>query len=354
MNQELLQAFKNKDIQTVKIILASGIDLNHRTPGTDTYLFRAWSGQRDYDFEIVKLLIEYGADLNDPASPAITMAAGKGSIQELQYVLDRGADINAVSHVGKSALWQAAYKGDMEVVKFLLNAGIDIDKHSGQALQIASSRGHLDLVEFLIKEKADINYQVFSKNNADLSYTPLHFSAMMQRFEIARCLLENGANPALKNYYGERPYTIAAKQKNNVLAELIASYEPKELHDLEHKIKELKKAGFPTSILKDLGEERSRVELPASKYVKYIEYCSIHDVTEMEIEGIQMFNLLFETNGYDSLGFLVWIPSKKALGSYEAEHQSLIILHDTDWKKFRKSPGIIIDRILDGEYEIVT
>ena len=49
---------------------------------------------------------------------------------------------------------------------------------------------------------------------------------------------------------------------------------------------------------------------------------------------------------------LVWIPSKKALGSYDVEHQNLIILHDADWKKFNKSPSVFIDSILDGEYEI--
>ncbi|WP_409345978.1 ankyrin repeat domain-containing protein [Paenibacillus sp. MBLB4367] len=355
MNQELINAFKSKDILSVKSILASGVDLNYRTPGTPTYLNRAWCGQRDYDFEIVKLLIEFGADLNDSSYPAIGCAAGRGSIEEIQYVLDRGADINAVTHVGTSALWQAAYKGNIEILKFLLSTGIDIYKHGGHALQVASSYGHLEIVELLVKEKANINFQVFNKNDVDLSQTPLHCSASFGQLQIAQFLLENGADPTLKNYYGERPYIIAKRRKNNVLADIFASYEPKELRDLDEIMAKLKRVGLPVTILKDLGEERRRVELPESKYMNYFEYCSIHDVTEIEIEieGIKMFNLLFETKGYDSLGFLVWIPSKKALGSYDAEHQSLIILHDTDWKGFKKSPSAIIDRILDGEYEVV-
>lgn len=114
----------------------------------------------------------------------------------------------------------------------------------------------------------------------------------------------------------------------------------------------MKRSGLPSAIIKALGEERKRVELPGSKYMDFIEFCSIMDVTEMEFEGIRLINLLFDVDAYDSLGFLVWIPSKKALGSYDVEHQNLNILHDADWKKFNKSPSVFIDRILDGEYEI--
>jgi uncharacterized protein len=351
INQEMINAFRNKDIESVKSLIDSGINLNHRTPGTATYLNEAWCGFGEYDFEIVKLLIENGEEINDPSFPAITCASQRGNIDEIRYVLDRGADINAISHVGTSSLWHAAYNGHIDVVKFLLHAGLDIDKHGGKALQIASSRGNLEVVQLLVEEKANINYQVFNKNKTDLSNTPLHYAALYGYLPIVRFLLEKGANPVLKNYYGERPYSWAKRQKYNVIMELIASNEPKELHDLENKITELKKAGLPSAILKDLGEERKRVELPSSKYMKYIEYCSIEDVTEIELEGIKMLNLLLETDGYESFGFLVWIPSKKVLASYDMEHQNIITLHDTNWKGFKKSPSVYIDSILDGDYD---
>jgi ankyrin repeat protein len=351
MNQELINAFKNKDIEAVKSFIASGIDINYRAPGTATYLDYAWCGFGEYDFEIVKLLIDNGAELNESSHPAIVCASGRGNIDEIQYILDRGANINATSHVGTSALWHAAYKGNIELVKFLLRNGLDIHKHGGRALQVATSSGNRDIVQLLVEEKVDINYQVFDKH-ADKSNTPLHYAALFGHLEITHFLLKNGANPALKNHYGYRPYSLAKKQKYKEIMDLIASYEPKELHDLDNKIAEVKRAGLPTAIIKSLGEERKRVELPSSKYVNYIEFCSIMDVSEMEFEGNRMLNLLFDVDAYDSLGFLVWIPSKKALGSYDVEHQKLIILHDADWKKFNKSPSLFIDRILDGEYEI--
>lgn len=346
-----MEAIKNKDIDSVRSIIASGIDLNHRSPGTVTYLDQTWCGYSDYDFELVKLLIENGADLNDPAYPAIVCASRRGRVEEIEYVLKRGANINAITHVGTSALWQASYYGYLDVIKFLLQAGLDINQHGGHALQIASTSGNLQVVQLLIAEKANINYQVFDRNKGDLSATPLHKAALFGHLEIMRYLLGNGANPLLKDIYGSRPYVLAKKRKDKNAMKLIASYEPKELHDLEKRAEELKKGGLPTAILKDLGEERKRVELSGSKYLNYIEYCAIEDVTEMDSNGVAMLNLLFDTDAYDALGFLVWIPSRKALASYDVEHEKLVILSDTTWKSFRKSPGVFIDRILDGEYE---
>lgn len=203
----------------------------------------------------------------------------------------------------------------------------------------------------LLKENANIDYQVFDQH-PDKSNTPLHYAALFGHLQIARFLLEKGADPKLKNHFGYRAFSIAKSQKNKEIMDVIAAYKPKELHDLDNKITELKRSGLPSAIIKALGDERKRVELPNSKYMDFIEFCSIMDVTEMEIEGIRLLNLLFDVDAYDSLGFLVWIPSKKALGSYDVEHQSLIILHDADWKKFNKSPSVFIDRILDGEYEV--
>lgn len=72
-------------------------------PGYGTYLDRAWLHRHEYSFDIVKLLIEYGESLNYPGYPSIVMAARRGKYDEIQFVLDRGADINAVTHTGVSA-----------------------------------------------------------------------------------------------------------------------------------------------------------------------------------------------------------------------------------------------------------
>lgn len=340
-------AFKRNDLEAVKSLLANGFDLSP-IPGHGTYLDRAWSHRREYNFDIVKLLIDYGEDINYPGHPSIVMAAHRGKLEEIQYVLDRGADIHAVTHTEVSALWSAAYHNNSEVLRFLLNAGIDLNAHGGTALQTAAFYGHLECVKILIDAGADMNYQRID-SHPDRSYTPLH-NAAYKHISVVRYLLEAGADTRLKNHYGERAFHLA-KKYNSEIADLISKYEPTELHQLDSKIEELKRMKLPKAILQDLGEEQQRVELPNSKYMSYLTYCSVYDVTEVSFEGIRLINLLAETDGYDTYGMLVWVPSKKSLGSYDIEHETLVFLKKVTWKTFRKSPEKYIDLILDGGYD---
>lgn len=133
--------------------------------------------------------------------------------------------------------------------------------------------------------------------------------------------------------------------------DLIKKYEPPELHDSETKKKELIKAGIPLEIINYLTNERKRIELPKAENVSYIEFCAILDVTEMEFEGIKLFDLIFDMDNFDAGGTLVWIPSKKTLGSFDISHEKLMIVHDATWDQFLKKPDYFIDRILDGEYD---
>jgi hypothetical protein len=341
-------AFKRKDFAAVKTLLENGFDLTS-IPGYGTYLDRAWFHRGEYNFDIIKLLIEYGEDLNYPGFPAIVMAVHYGKYDEIQYILDRGADINAVTHTGKSALWSAAYDNNKELVQFLLSKGIDMKAHGGGALQTASFNGHLEIVRILIDAGADINYQIID-GNPDSSYTPLHFAAYGQ-LSVVQFLLESGADTRIKNHYGERPIHVARANKQQGIVELISKYEPAELHNFDIQVEELKRMKLPKAIIQDLGEAQQKVELPKSKYIEYLTYCSVHDVTEVSFNGIRLINLLAETEGYESFGMLVWVPSKKALGTYDVSHDTLAFLNNVTWKAFRKSPDKYIDLILDGEYE---
>lgn len=63
------------------------------------YLDCVWSLFPEYNFEIVKLLINNGANLNDKDFPSILSAARHGKREDFKYIINRGADINLVSFV---------------------------------------------------------------------------------------------------------------------------------------------------------------------------------------------------------------------------------------------------------------
>lgn len=350
LDRRMLDAFEKRDIEAVKALLDEGIELNV-TSNNDTYLDWAWSGFKNYSFDIVKLLIEHGADLHDKKNPSIVSAARFGTLRDFQYLLERGADINAKNHVGSSALSKAVSWGNQKGIDALLELGIDVSKHGGEALRDAAWKGRFKVVQLLVEKGADIN---FHGKNMVFPYgsTPLQNAAGTGHLKIVQYLLEQGANLTIKDKYGERPYTEAKRYKHMEVMELIKSYEPQELHDLEKKIAELKKAGLPKPIIIDLGETRRRVELPDCNSVDYIEFCSIQDVTEMEVEGVRLINLVYDMDNYSELGMFVWIPSRKAIGSYDVEHENVMVIHDATWKKLQKDPGYYIDRVLDGEYDL--
>lgn len=348
-DQQMLDALERKDLEAVKQMVTSGFDLK-TVPGYGSYLSYAWGHYGDYDFEIVKYLIEKGGvNLNDSSDPAIIIAAGRGKLDELQYILDRGADINALSRVNTSALWKAAYRNQIEEINYLLEHGLDINIHGGRALQVAASRGYLDAVKLLIEAGADINHQDF-KTHPDDSATPLHNAAFHGHVDVVKYLLACGADPLLKDHYGERPYTAASSRKLQEIMELLVAVEPQELHDFERKAAELKRMGLPVAIINDLGNTRTRIELRDSNKINYIELCSVLDVTELRYKRVKMFNLLFEVDSYSSLGLLVWVPSWKKLGTYDIEHAYFSPIPDVTWKDFLNSPSKLMDRILDWEF----
>ena len=98
--------------------------------------------------EIVKKLLDVGADVNVPAGKygrtALQAAAGEGHLEVVEKLLDVGADVNApAGEHGRTALRAAAEKGYLEVVEKLLDAGADVnakDNYGDIALRAAAER----------------------------------------------------------------------------------------------------------------------------------------------------------------------------------------------------------------------
>ena len=91
-------------------------------------------------------------------------------------------------------LWTAAKKGDAKCVESLLARGADVNAktpYGVTALFYAAGKGHLDVVKVLIRRKADINA-------ADSFYreSPLQQAADNNHVEVVKALLEAGAKGA--------------------------------------------------------------------------------------------------------------------------------------------------------------
>lgn len=97
----------------------------------------------------------------------------------------------------------AAEDGDIQELSRLMDAGIDINHGNSDGdtpLKIATIIGRLDVVEFILKSRGDSDVMDCNGN------TPLMFTSDPQ---IARKLIDYGANVNLTNKHGWTPLMIA-------------------------------------------------------------------------------------------------------------------------------------------------
>jgi ankyrin repeat protein len=165
----LMYAAESGNLDLVKAILDKGVDVNARdtagntalrySVGTrlgdlndDMHVYYESTG-RSVDPEIVKLLIEKGADVNaeDGLGQTVLMGAAKGKHPEvLRILIDRGAEVNLKDKEGHTALMHAARLGTLSGVKLLVERGADVSGKYGQtALNLASARNQPEIVEYL-------------------------------------------------------------------------------------------------------------------------------------------------------------------------------------------------------------
>ena len=128
--------------------------------------------------ETIKMLIEAGANRDC----ALRYIAEKGHLEVVKYLIEKGADVHTKND---SALRTSAEKGHLEVVKYLIEKGADIHAVNDSALHFSVLYGHLEVVKYLIEAGADVHA------NHDLA---LRWSANSEHLEIVKYLIEKGAN----------------------------------------------------------------------------------------------------------------------------------------------------------------
>ena len=136
-----------------------GEDPSSRTPTAWPLDGAVQQGQMD----MVKLLLASGAKFHggEPAKAA-SVGSGNESLAMVTVLIEAGADVNSPDpEYGDTALFWASYKGNKDLVKLLLaQPGIKLDViniDGATALMGAAEKGHLEIVEMLLKAGANIS-----------------------------------------------------------------------------------------------------------------------------------------------------------------------------------------------------
>jgi ankyrin repeat protein len=217
------------DADMVELLLKRGANPNLADESGATALM--WSVP---DRLKVQRLLDHGAAVDarsDTGRTALLVAASyPGTVDLLQLLLARGADLHAQDRGGITALALAVRSADVAVVRFLVERGLNPDALNPGARRAAVARNDRPTVEYLMSkgvhpipdelfttatwqapellEKAiDAGADVNATNGAQYGRTPLMTAVASEAagVETLKLLLERGANPNTATTEGETP-----------------------------------------------------------------------------------------------------------------------------------------------------
>jgi ankyrin repeat protein len=143
---------------------------------------------RDYIQDIIKLLINHGAKIDEPIPPydSLLFRLCKSKYREaVKFLLEQGANPNKIFN--QSVLEVASINNDLEMVKLLLdyNANPMLCIESPLTIAFKHNDNNTGLVNLLLPfiQKRDFNLY------------GLHYAARTGDFELTKQLLENNVNP---------------------------------------------------------------------------------------------------------------------------------------------------------------
>ena len=181
-----------------------------------------FSAVRSDDAGSVAALIARGFDANvrDPdGQHALHLAIRNKSLNVTGALLGWSKiDVEPRNKTDESPLMLAALDGEKDLTKRLVAMGADVNKPGWAPLHYASTRGHLEIMTFLLDQNAYID--AASPNGT----TPLMMAAFYGTPSAVKLLLEAGADPMLKNVQGLSAIDFAQRNNRADSAEIIAAF----------------------------------------------------------------------------------------------------------------------------------
>lgn len=243
-----VKAIRDGNTSLVRKMIQKGINVNVNAMlegGHYLDSYPIFAAIKKGDIEIVEMLLDAGADVNFTAGATfpLELAIREDRADMVKLFLDRGATMQYIFG-GYTPLTFAIYKGNMDVVRELLRPGLSMqEEHEDR-------RGRPYMKEIPLIAKDDTEDR-----------TPLVAAAAFDKPEIAKLLIDAGADIHQESSRGDTPLSMAMYTRHpRVLKVLLASgidihspyEEEKSLLDLA------KKGRFSDEINKTIVEEARR------------------------------------------------------------------------------------------------
>ncbi|XP_057667659.1 putative ankyrin repeat protein RF_0381 [Diorhabda carinulata] len=179
------------------------------------------------------------------------MAAANGDIEMTKWLLNKGANVNAVGGRHRQNALHVATRGPyLALMRILVEAGadvnaVDVEEHS--ILTCAVRQGCEETVRFLVRKGARVNHEesggvtalrlgIWANNSAVVkillengarvihSHHLVHVAVSNNNLDIIKMLVESGAMVNSRDDQGQTPLMLACSRKNFAIAKYLLSH----------------------------------------------------------------------------------------------------------------------------------
>lgn len=163
---------------------------------------------------ILAMLIPLLSACSEPDKPSVALylAVQRGDLDQLERHIHWGTDINTRLRSGQYPLQTASEQGRIIMVKTLLKHGADTDAvtaDGASALDLAILAGRTQIAELLLAKGAQLDASALLLKAAALGVTDR---------DTVRFLLERGADLEQRNTDGDTALLVSIRQDNHRLA----------------------------------------------------------------------------------------------------------------------------------------
>lgn len=176
---------------------------------------------------------------------ALQIAALRKNAELVELLLNKGASPNHCTERGNSVLGSAAFGGSPEIIRQLIEGGADVARFGGEALLTAVRKEHVEAARALLEAGADANEMSYDRSALEIAIQsgleelvplllaggarpdgvgfsrPLAIAVQSGKVELMRSLLDAGADPNGANSYGDTALMTAAVYGQVAAAEVL-------------------------------------------------------------------------------------------------------------------------------------
>jgi len=226
-------AVYNEDVTEVRRLLKAGANVSlANNYGATPMGLAAEVGNA----EIIKLLLEAGADADSPnpeGQTALLAVARTGNVEAAELLVKHSAKVDARERWGgQTALMWASARRHPQMMQFLISKGADVNARSihrdyqrhvtAEGRPKSLDSGGFTPLLYAARENCLACVEVLVRNGADIDLSdpdgvsPLLLAIMNENWDLAKQLIEAGANVNQWDIYGEAPLFTAVGLRNQI------------------------------------------------------------------------------------------------------------------------------------------